>query len=139
MGTNKKVLAALRDNLKKMLLEAVVVDKFVGGCKNNNNTKNNKLFQAGVTVLTNRLEVRRSKEVLQNKTKDLRKDLSQLEAVKSKKKQKPKTAGRIRKEIQHQHKDIVIKALHNRRLICSIGSEIQGEKIQIQATQNILE
>ena len=44
MGTNKKVLAALRDNLKKMLLEAVVIDKFVGGCKSNNDTKNNKLF-----------------------------------------------------------------------------------------------
>ena len=89
----KDKLPALRNVPKKKLLEKTAkVDKVLSKFKTHSITKTNELFYAGAFVVTNRLGVkidkvagrkepmwkRRSK----NKIKELRKDLSQLEASK---------------------------------------------------------
>ena len=91
----KDKLPALRNVLKKKLLEETAkVDKVLSKFKTRINTKTNELFYAGAVVVTNRLRVKTDKVAgrkepiwkrrLQNKIKELRKDLSQLEALKDK-------------------------------------------------------
>ena len=91
----KDKLPALRNMLKKKLLEETPkVDKVLNKFKTQSITQTNGLFYAEAAVVTNRLEVKidkvaRRKEsmwkrMLQNKIKELRKDLSQLEALKDK-------------------------------------------------------
>ena len=90
----KDKLAALRNEPKKKLLEETPkVDKVLSKFKTHSITKTNELFYAGAVVVTNRLGVKIDKVAgrrepmwrrLQNKTKELRKDLSQLEASKDK-------------------------------------------------------
>ena len=79
---------------KKLLEETAKVDKVLSMFKTNSIKKTNELFYAGAVVVTNRLGVKIDKVVgreepmrkrrLQNKIKELRKDLSQLEALKVK-------------------------------------------------------
>ena len=79
---------------KKLLEEAAKVDKVLSKFKTHSITKTNELFCAGAVVITNRLGMKIDKVVwrkepmwkrrLQNKSKKLRKDLSQLEASKDK-------------------------------------------------------
>ena len=79
---------------KKLLEEAAKVDKVLSKFKTHGITKTNELFYAGAFVVTNRLGVKIDKAAwrkepmwkrrLQNKIKDLRKDLSQLELRKIK-------------------------------------------------------
>ena len=87
----KDKLPALRNYPKKKSLEETSkVDKVLSTFKTHSIAKNNKLFYAGAFVTTNRLEVKIDnvagrkelmwKRRLQNKIKELRKDLSQLEA-----------------------------------------------------------
>ena len=89
----KDKLPALRNVPKKKLLEETAkVDKVLSKFKTNSITKTNELFYAGAVVVTNRLGVKIDKVAgrkepiwkrrLQNKIKELRKDLSQLEASK---------------------------------------------------------
>ena len=89
----KDKLPALRNVPKKKLLEETAkVDKVLSKFKTHSITKTNELFYAGAVVVTNRLGVKIDKVAgrkepmwkrrLQNKTKELRKDLSQLEASK---------------------------------------------------------
>ena len=91
----KDKLAALRNMPKKKLLEETAkVDKVLSKFKTHSITKINKIFYAGAFVVTNRLGVKIDKVAgknelmwkrkLQNKIKELRKDLSQLEALKDK-------------------------------------------------------
>ena len=90
----KDKLPALRNVPKKKLLEETAkVDKVLSKFKTHSITKTNELFYAGAFVVTNRLGVKIDKVAgrkepmwkrLQNKIKDLRKDLSQLEASKDK-------------------------------------------------------
>ena len=91
----KYKLPALRDVQKNKLLEETAkADKILCRFKTHSITKSNKLFYAGAIVVTNTLGVKinkaaeRNKPVwrrrLQNKIKELRKDLSQLEASKDK-------------------------------------------------------
>ena len=78
----------------KLLEETAKVDKVLNKFKTHSITKANELLYAGDFVVTNRLGVKinqaaRRKEPmwkrrLQNKIKDLRKDLNQLEASKDK-------------------------------------------------------
>ena len=93
-GRNDK-LPALRNVPKKKLLEETAkVDKVLSKFKTHSITKTNELFYAGAFVVTNRLGVKIDKVAwrkepmrkrrLQNKIKQLRKDLSQLEASKDK-------------------------------------------------------
>ena len=91
----KDKLPALRNVPKKKLLEDTAkVDKVLRKFKTHSITKTNEFFYAGAFVVTNRLGVKidkvaRRKEPmwkrrLQNKIKELKKDLSQLEASKDK-------------------------------------------------------
>ena len=88
-------LPVLRDIPKKKLLkETAKVDKVLCKFKTHSITKTNELFYAGVVVVTNRLGVKINKAVekkesvwrrrLQNKIKELGKDLRQLESSKDK-------------------------------------------------------
>ena len=91
----KNKLPALRNVPKKKLLEETAkVDKVLSKFKTHSITKTNELFYAGAFVVTNKLGVKIDevagrkepvwKRRLQNKIKELRKDLSQLEASKDK-------------------------------------------------------
>ena len=91
----KDKLPALRNvRKKKSLKETPKVDKVVSKFKTYSITKTNELCCAGAFVITNRLGVRTDKAAgrkepmwkrrLQNKSKKLRNDLSQLEASKDK-------------------------------------------------------
>ena len=91
----KDKLPALRNVSKSKLLEETAkVDKVLSKFKIHSITKTNELFFAGAVVVTNRLGVKIDKVAgrkeplwkrrLQNKIKELRKDLSQLEASKDK-------------------------------------------------------
>ena len=91
----KDQLPALRNVPKKKLLEETAkVDKVLSKFKTHSITKTNELFYAGAVVVTNRLGVKIDKVAwkkepmwkrrLQNKIKELRKKLSQLEAPKDK-------------------------------------------------------
>ena len=90
----KNKLPALRNVPKKKLLEETAkVDKVLSKFKTNSITKTNELFYAGAFVFTNRLGVKIDKVAerkepmwkrFRNKIKELRKDLSQLEASKDK-------------------------------------------------------
>ena len=91
----KDNLPALRNVPKKKLLEETAkVDKVLTKFETHSITKTNELFYAGAFVVTNRLGVKIDKVAgrkeptwkrrLQNKIKELRKDLSQLEASKDK-------------------------------------------------------
>ena len=91
----KDKLPALRDiPTKELLEETAKVDKVLCKFKTHRITKTNELFYAGAVVVTNRLGVKINRAVerkepmwrrrLQNKIKELRKDLSQLESSKDK-------------------------------------------------------
>ena len=91
----KDKLPALRNVPKKKLLEETAnVDKVLRKFETQSITKTNELFYAGTFVVTNTLGVKIDKVAwrkepmwkrrLQNKIKELRKDLSQLEASKDK-------------------------------------------------------
>ena len=82
----KDKLPALRNEPKKKLLEETAkVDKILSKFKAHCITRANELLYAGAVLVTNRLGVkmrvagRKWKRRLQNKIKELRKDLSQLE------------------------------------------------------------
>ena len=91
----KDKLPALKNVPKKILLEEIAqVDKVLSKFKTHSITKTNELFYVGTVVATNRLGVKIDKVAgrkepmwkrrSQNKIKELRKDLSQLEASKDK-------------------------------------------------------
>ena len=92
---SKDKLPALRNVPKKKLLEETAkVDKVLSKFKTHSITKTNELFYAGAFVVTNKLGVKIDKVAgrkepmwkrrLRNKIKELRKDLSQLEASEDK-------------------------------------------------------
>ena len=91
----KDKLPALRNVPKKKLLqETAKVDKVLSKFKTHSITKTNELFYAGAVVVTNRLGAKIDKVAwrnepiwkrrLQNKIRELRDDVSQLEASKYK-------------------------------------------------------
>ena len=91
----KEKLPPLKNVPKKKLLEETAkINKVLNKFKTHSVTKTNGLFYAGAAVVTNRLGVKIDKVAgrkepmwkrrLQNKMKELRKDLSQLEASKDK-------------------------------------------------------
>ena len=91
----KDKLPALRNVPKKKFLEETAkIDKVLSKFKTHSITKTNELFYAGAFFVTNRLGVKIDKVAgrkepmwkrrLQNKIKEFRKDLSQLEPSKDK-------------------------------------------------------
>ena len=93
-GRKDKLPALTNVSKKKLLEETAKVEKVLSKFKTHSITKTNELFYAEVVVVTNRLGVKIDKIAgrkepmwkrrLQNKIKELRKDLSQLEASKDK-------------------------------------------------------
>ena len=93
-GRKDKLLALRNMPKKKLLEETAKVDKFLSKFKTHSIAKTNELFYAGAVVVTNKLGVKIDKVAgrrepmwmrrLQNKIKELRKDLSQLEASNNK-------------------------------------------------------
>ena len=91
-GRKNKLLALRNVPKKKLLEETAKVDKVLSKFKTHSITKTNELFYPGAAAVTNRLGVEIDKVAwrkepmwkrrLQNKIKELRKDLSQLEALK---------------------------------------------------------
>ena len=89
-GRKDKLLALRNVPKKKLLEETAKVDKVLSKFKTHSITKTNELFYAGAVVVTNRLGVKIDKVAgrkeptwkrrLQNKIKELRKELSQLES-----------------------------------------------------------
>ena len=105
----KDKLPALRNVPKKKLFEETVkVYKVLSKFKTHSITKTNELFYAGAVVVTNRLGVKIDKvpwrkepmwkRRLQNKIKELRKNLSQLEASKDKDISNFKQWGRLERK-----------------------------------------
>ena len=93
--SRKDKLPALKNVPKKKLLEKIAkVDKVLSKFKTHSITKTHELFYEGAVVVTNRLGVKIDKVAgrkepmwkrrFENKIKELRKDLSQLEALKDK-------------------------------------------------------
>ena len=88
-GRKDKLPALTNMPKKKFLVETPKVDKVLSKFKTDSITKTNELFYAGAVVVTNRLGVKIDKVAgrkepmwkrrLENKIKELRKDLSQLE------------------------------------------------------------
>ena len=91
-GRKDKVPGLRNVPKNKLLEETAEVDKVLSKIKTHSITKTNELFYAGAVVVTNRLGVKIDrvagrkepmwKRRLQNKIKELRNDLSQLEASK---------------------------------------------------------
>ena len=91
-GRNDKLLALRNVPKKKLVEETAKVHKVLTKFKTHTITKTNELFCAGAVVVTNRIGVKidkvaRRKEpiwkrMLQNNIKELRKNLSRLEASK---------------------------------------------------------
>ena len=93
-GRKDKLPALTNVSKKKLLEETAKVDNVLSKFKTHSITKTNELFYAGAFVVTNKLGVNIDKVAgrkepmwkrrMQNKVKELRKDLGQLEASKDK-------------------------------------------------------
>ena len=135
----KDKLVALRNVPKKKLLEeAPKVDKVLSKFKTHSITKTNELFYTGAFVVTNRLGVKIDqvagrkeptwKGRLQNKIKELRNDLSQLEASKDKGISNFRHWERLERKysIRVTRLNVVIKGLEQRLLL--LQQKLEGTK-----------
>ena len=144
----KGKLPALRNMPKKKLLgETAKVDKVMSKFKTHSITKTNEFFYAGAVVATNTLGVKIGKVAwrkeplwkrrLQNKIKELRKDLSQLEASKDKNISNFRHWERLEKKysIRVKRLNVVIEELKQR--VTAIAAKVrryQGWEIAIDKT-----
>ena len=120
---------------KKLLEETGKVDKVLSNFKTHSMTKTNELFYAGAFVVTNRLGVKinevawRNKPMwkrrLQNKIKELRKDLSQLEASKDKSNSNLRHWERLKRKysIRVKRLNVVIEELKQK--ITAIAAKVR--------------
>ena len=120
---------------KKLLEEIAKVDKVLSRFKTHSITKTNELFYAGAVVVTNRLEVKIDKVAgrkelmwkrrLQNKIKELRKDLSQLEVSKDKDISNFRHWGRLERKysIRVKRLNVIIEELKQR--ITAIAAKVR--------------
>ena len=133
----KDKLPALRNVPKKKLLEETAkVDKVLNKFKTHSTTKINELFYAGAFVVTNRLGVKIDKVTgrkepmwkrrLQNKIKELGKDLSQLDASKDKGISNFRHWERLERKysIRVKRLNVVVEELKQR--IPAIGAKVRG-------------
>ena len=132
----KDKLPALRNAPKKKLLEETAkVHKVLSKFKTHSITKTNELFYAGAVVVTNRLGVKIDKVAgrkepmwkrrLQNKIKELRKNLSQLEASRDKDISNYRHWERLERKysIRVKRLDVVIEELKQR--IIAIAAKLR--------------
>ena len=134
----KNQLPALRNVPRKKLLEKTAkVDKVLSKFKTQSITKTNELFYAGAVVVTNRLGVKIGKKAgrkeamwkrrLQNKIKELRKDLSQLEASQDKDISNFRHWERLERKYSVKRLNVVIEELKQRiTAIAAKGRRYQG-------------
>ena len=128
----KDKLPALRNEPKNKLLEETAkVYKVLSKFKTHSITKTNELFYAGAVAVTNRLRVKIDKvggkkdsmrnKTLQNKIKEFRKDLSQLEASKDKDISNFRHWERLERKysIRVKRLDVVIEELKQDYYYCS--------------------
>ena len=133
----KDKLPALRNvSIKKLLEETAKVDNVLSKFKTHSITKTNELFYTGAFVVTNRLGVKIDKVAgrkepmwkrrLQNKIKELRKDLSQLEASKDKDISNFRHWERLERKysIRVKRLNVVIEELKQR--IIAIATKLEG-------------
>ena len=125
-GRKGKLPARRNVPKKKLLEETAKVDKVLSKFKTHSITKTNELFYAGAFVVTNRLGVKiynvagrkepMWKRRLQKKIKELRKDLSQLEASKDKGISNFKHQGRLERKcsIRVKRLNVVVQELKQR-------------------------
>ena len=146
----KDKLPALRNVAKKKLLEETAkVNKVLSKFKTHSITKTNELFYAGAVVVTNRLGVKIDKVAgrkepmwkrrLQNKIKELRKDLSQLEALKDKGISNFRHWERLERKysIRVKRLNVVVEELKQR--ITAIAAKVRRYQGQVDSsTQNRL-
>ena len=144
----KNKLPALRNVLKKKLLEETTkFDKVLSKFKTHSILKTNELFYAGAVVVTNRLEVKIDKVAgrkesmwkrrLQNKIKELRKDLSQLEASKDKDISNFRHWGRLERKYSTRVKrlNVVIEELKQR--ITAIAAKVRRYQGRVDSYRQI--
>ena len=140
----KDKLPALRNVPKKKLLEETAkVDKVLSKFKTHSITKTNELFYAGAFVVTNRLGVKIDKVAgrkelmwkrrLQNKIKELRKDLSQLEASKDKGVSNSRHWERLERKysIRVKRLNVVVEELKQR--ITAIAAKVRSYQGQVDS------
>ena len=120
---------------KKLLEEAAKIDKVLSKFKTHSITKTNELFYAGAFVVTNKLGVKIDKVAgrmepmwkrrLQNKIKELRKYLSQLEASKDKGVSNSRHWERLERQysIRVKRLNIVLEELKHR--ITAIAAKVR--------------
>ena len=138
----KDKLPALRNVPKKKLLEETAkVDKVLSKFKTHSITKTNELFYAGAVIFTNRLGLKIDKVAgrkepmwkrrLQNKIKELRKDLSQLKASKDKDISNFRHWERLKRKysIRVKRLNAVIEELKQNYCYCSKSEKVSGTGI----------
>ena len=130
----KDRLPALRNVPKKKLLgETAKVDKVLSKFETHSITKTNELFYAGAFVVTNKLGVKIDKVAgrkepmwkrrLQNKIKELRKDLNRLEASKDKGVSNSRHWERLERKYSIRVLNVVVEELKQR--ITAIAAKVR--------------
>ena len=132
----KDKLPALRHLPKKKLLEETAkVDKDLSKFKTHSITKTNELFYAGAFVVTNKLGVKIDKVAgrkepmwkrrLQNKIKEIRKDFSQLEALKGKGVSNSRHWERLERKYSIRVKRLNVAVEELKQRITAIAAEVR--------------
>ena len=132
----KYKLPALRDIPEKTLLEETAkIDKVLRKFKTRSITKTNELFYAGVVFVTNRLGVKINKAAerkeslwsrsLQNKIKELRSDLSQIESSKDKELNNLRHCQTLEGKYSITIKSLVVVTEELKQRIVAIGAKVR--------------
>ena len=142
-GRKDRLLALKNVPKKKLIEETAKVDKLLSQFKIHSITKTNELFYAGAVVVTNRLGVKIDKvdgrkepiwkRRLQNKIKELRKDLRHLEASKDKDINNFRHWGRLERKysIRVKRLNVVIEEFKQR--IAAIAAKVRRYKEQVDS------
>ena len=142
-GRKDRLLALKNVPKKKLIEETAKVDKLLSQFKIHSITKTNELFYAGAVVVTNRLGVKIDKvdgrkepiwkRRLQNKIRELRKDLRHLEASKDKDINNFRHWGRLERKysIRVKRLNVVIEEFKQR--IAAIAAKVRRYKEQVDS------
>ena len=118
-----------------MLEETAKADKVLCKFKTHSITRTNELFYAGAVVVTNRLRVKINKVAerkqpmwrrrLQNKIKELRKDLSQLESSKDKEVSNVRHSQTLERKYSIRLKTLGVVIEELKQTIVAIGAKVR--------------
>ena len=120
---------------KKLLKKTAKVDKVLSKLKTHSITKNNELFCAGTFVVTNRLGVKIDKVAgrKEYKIKDLREDLSQLEASKDKGISNFRHWKRLERKYSIREKRLNVAAEELKQRIIAITAKVRRYQGQVDS------